>query len=104
MRALLAVAVEPEDFDILAGVTRHHRQVNHDQVVRLRHSNPHESLEQLAQRLGCSLSTVKRHLRHERAAPAVRTLGTKLVPTEAEVMAAYQQVVARGGVGREAAA
>ena len=94
MRTRLAVSVEPEDFDTLAGVTRHHRQVDHDEVVRLRHANPHESLEQLAQRLGCSLSTVKRHLRHERQAPAVRRLGSKLLPTETQVMDAYAEVAA----------
>jgi predicted DNA-binding transcriptional regulator AlpA len=94
MRTRLAVSVEPEDFDTLAGVTRHHRQVDHDEVVRLRHANPHESLEQLAQRLGCSLSTVKRHLRHERQAPAVRRLGSRLLPTQAQVMDAYAAVSA----------
>ena len=52
LRAQLGVRVEPEDFDTLSGVTRHHRQVDHGEVVRLRHANPHESLEQLAQRLG----------------------------------------------------
>ena len=92
MRARLAVTVEPEDFDTLAGVARHHRQVDHAEVVRLRHANPNESLEQLAQRLGCSLSTVKRHLRSERQAPAARTLPAGRRPSEAEVMAAYCEV------------
>jgi len=100
MRAQLAVSVEPEDFDTLAGVTRHHRQVDHDEVVRLRRAHPDESLDQLGQRLGCSLSTVKRHLRHERQAPAVRELGSKLLPTREQVMAAYEQVTA-GRWGRQ---
>jgi AraC-like DNA-binding protein len=69
IRARLKITVDPEDFDTLAGVTGRHRQVDHDEVVRLRHANPHESLEQLARRLGCSLSTVKRHLRRERNNP-----------------------------------
>ncbi|HZA05629.1 MAG TPA: helix-turn-helix domain-containing protein, partial [Propionibacteriaceae bacterium] len=49
-----------------------HRQVDHDEVVRLRHAHPDESLETIARRLGCSLSTVKRHLRRERRDPGVR--------------------------------
>lgn len=104
MRTALGVRVEPEDFDTLAGVTRHHRQVDHGEVVRLRHANPHESLEQLAQRLGCSLSTVKRHLRHERQTPSVRELGTPKMPSEAQVVAAYEQVTGRPLVGHEVAA
>jgi Transcription factor WhiB len=72
IRRALRVTVAPEDFDTLAGVTGGHRQVDHDEVVRLRHANPDESLETLAHRLGCSLSTVKRHLRRERRNPTVR--------------------------------
>ena len=40
--------------------------------VRLRHAHPDESLETIARRLGCSLSTIKRHLRRERHNPGVR--------------------------------
>ena len=72
IRRALRVTVAPEDFDTLAGVTGGHRQVDHDEVVRLRNAHPDESLETLAHRLGCSLSTVKRHLRRERRTPTVR--------------------------------
>src|SRR6187431_2932696 len=58
IRRRLDITVEPENFDTMAGVTRGNRQVNHSEVVRLRKANPHESLDVLAQRLGCSLSTV----------------------------------------------
>jgi hypothetical protein len=85
IRHRLDVTVEPEDFDSLAGITRRNRQVNHSEVVRLRNANPNESLETLAQRLGCSLSTVKRHLRRERRQPAPRTAAPK--PSAAEVVA-----------------
>ena len=50
----------PVNFDTLAGVTGRHHQVNHSEVVRLRHAKPDESLEMLAHRLGCYLSTVKK--------------------------------------------
>jgi hypothetical protein len=66
IRALLGISVEPENLDTLAGIVGGNRPVDHDEVVRLRAANPGESLERLAQRLGCSLSTVKRHLRRER--------------------------------------
>lgn len=67
IRRRLGVIVEPEDFDTLAGATARNRPVDHDEVLRLRRANPDETLESIAQRLGCSLSTVKRHLRRERA-------------------------------------
>lgn len=104
IRQRLSLTVEPEDFDTLAGVVRHHRQVDHDEVLRLRAANPHESLVQLARRLGCSLSTVKRHLRQERAAPGGRQLVTRLRPTPPQVAAAWAQVTRSGWDRREDAA
>ena len=88
IRRRLDITVEPENFD--TGITRGNRQVNHSEVVRLRNANPHESLDLLAQRLGCSLSTVKRHLRRERREPTAHT--TKPKPTVAEVLAAAATV------------
>jgi Transcription factor WhiB len=90
IRRQLGITVEPEDFDTLAGVTGRHRQVNHAEVVRLRNANPNESLEMLAQRLGCSLSTIKRHLRRERREPTPRIAPAR--PTVAEVRAAAAAV------------
>ena len=69
IRGRLGVRSRPEDFDTLAGVSGGHRQVDHAEIVRLRRAHPDESLERLARRLGCSLSTVKRHLRRERRSP-----------------------------------
>jgi AraC-like DNA-binding protein len=86
IRRRLDITVEPENFDALAGVTGPNHPVDHSEVVRLRTANPHETLEMLAQRLGCSLSTVKRHLRRERREPTTET--SKLEPTVAEVVAA----------------
>jgi hypothetical protein len=97
IRRQLDITVEPEDFDSLAGVTRRHRQVNDGEVVRLRNGNPHESLETLALRLGCSLSTVKRHLRRERREPVVRAPSAK--PTVPEVLAAAAVVTGSALLG-----
>lgn len=102
IRQRLAVTVEPEDLDTLAGVTGRHRQIDHDEVVRLRHTNPQESLESLAHRLGCSLSTVKRHLRRERGHPSAGSVATP-APTLGQVLAVAADVVG-GSVLRQAAA
>ena len=48
IRRRLGITVDPEDFDTLAGVVGRNRQVDHDEVIRLRNANPHESLETLA--------------------------------------------------------
>jgi AraC-like DNA-binding protein len=88
IRQALRITVEPEDFDTLAGVSARNRQVDHDEVLRLRNANPHESLEMIAQRLGCSLSTVKRHLRKARQGHSPATL-TVVPPSREQVMQAY---------------
>ena len=93
LRATLGVSVEPEDLDSLAGVVRGSRQINHEEVVRLRQANPHESLEVLAMRLGCSLSTVKRHMRRARAATASEPKVTVMKPTMQRVLAAFAALV-----------
>lgn len=95
IRTLLKITVEPEDLDTLAGVQARHRQVDHHEVVRLRNANPHESLETIAHRLGCSLSTVKRHLRKARTGSNVTPIDRKPAPTTAQVLAALRTVVLR---------
>lgn len=100
IRARLGAKVQPEDFDTLAGVTTPNRQIDHDEVVRLRNANPYESLDNIARRLGCSLSTVKRHLRRARAnettaAPEAPTLRS-VAPSVEQVLHAYRTVTQRG--------
>jgi len=82
VRRRLGLVVEPEDLDTLAGVVGGTRQVDHDEVLRLRRANPDETLEQIAQRLGCSLSTVKRHLRRERDEPTSRRTTSRPAPVQ----------------------
>lgn len=97
MRSLLALTVRPDDLDVLAGAPSVGHQVNHVEIVRLRAQNPHMSLDTIAQRLGCSLSTVKRHLRRARAEAATgerhRTPSTSPRPSRSEVMRARELVV-----------
>ena len=110
MRALLGVRPQPEDLDTHAGVSAPNRQVDHHEVVRLRNANPYDSLESIAQRLGCSLSTVKRHLRKARSTAgddATSTAPQQMPPSLEQVMTAYRTVTtrrqARGGRAAQAA-
>ena len=101
IRRLLDVTVRPEDLDTLAGVVGG-RQVDHQEVLRLRAAHPDESLEVLAGRLGCSLSTVKRHLRRERTLPSrPGTGGVK--PRLAQVLAAAAEVTGGDRTAQRAA-
>jgi biotin operon repressor len=70
-------------------------QIDHNELLRMRRSNPQQSLESLAERLGCSLSTVKRHLRLARKgeSPSKRSK-LRAVPTMAQVLNAKYEVVA----------
>lgn len=104
IRARLRISLRPEDFDSLAGVTGGNRQIDHDEVIRLRAANPHESLDTLAGRLGCSLSTVKRHLRrHREEGRSGRVRRATQTPSGDDVLAAYRQVTAPPGERAEAA-
>ncbi|WP_175557345.1 WhiB family transcriptional regulator [Raineyella antarctica] len=98
MRKLLALSVRPDDIDALSGAPASGHQVNHAEIVRLRAQNPHMSLDTIAQRLGCSLSTVKRHLRQARtdasAGPAHPHHRTEPAPSHSDVMLAREMVLA----------
>ena len=104
IRTRLGIEVEAEDFDSLAGVVGGQRSVDHDEVVRLRRTHPDESLERIARRLGCSLSTVKRHLRRERNEPAAANGRGCARPTETAVRRATAEILAENSGSRRAAA
>jgi AraC-like DNA-binding protein len=93
IRALLGISVEPENLDTLAGIVGGNRPVDHDEVIRLRAANPGESLERLAQRLGCSLSTVKRHLRRERGNAGTVGQPPRSMPPMEDVIGAARSVL-----------
>ena len=101
IRRRLGIVVENEDLDTLAGVIGGTRQIDHDEVLRLRRANPDETLEQLAHRLGCSLSTIKRHLRRERQEPTVRRTVSRPMPVQ--VLQVTAAVVSGGASARRAA-
>lgn len=82
--------VEPESFDAVLGVSSSQR-VEHLAIINARRSNPNESLSQLAERLGCSLSTVKRHLRQERTGE--NTTVAAIPPSLEQVEQAWNDIV-----------
>ena len=97
MRTLLSLTVRPEDLDAVSGAPPVGHQVNHAEIVRLRAQNPHMSLDTIAQRLGCSLSTVKRHLRRARSEASAGkehdARQTLPAPTRSDVMLAREAVL-----------
>jgi len=97
MRRLIGVRLAAEDFDAYSGARGARQPVDHDTVLRTRAAFPDDSLESIAERLDCSLSTVKRHLRRARRAAATgadpSTRPRQRLPSMDEVFDAFEQVV-----------
>jgi len=102
IRHRLGISVVDPDLDVIAGVRGERRPVDHDAVMAMRAVHPDDSLEQIALRLECSLSTVKRHLRRARhhaaavdgAEPSVRPAPRdSSLPTVDDVLDAFDDVV-----------
>ncbi|MGV8846453.1 WhiB family transcriptional regulator [Tessaracoccus sp.] len=90
IRHRLGVVVSDDDFDAYAGVNSG-RQFDRNEIHRLRVANPNEPLSAIAARVGCSVSTVKRHLRRierDGLTPTPR----RAQPTSADVMRAADEV------------
>ena len=91
IRANLDVKVESEDMDTYAGVTSG-RQFDRYEIHRMRTANPDQPLSVIAQKVGCSVSTVKRHLRRiEREGLPMKKREQDL-PSDSEVLAAARQL------------
>lgn len=95
IRQMLGVSVPAEDLDDAAGVRVEGRPLDHESVLTTRRAFPDETFEQLAERLDCSLSTIKRHLRRARAAeqdPRPTATNTA-VPSVDDVLDCFDAVV-----------
>ena len=93
IRARLGVTVEPEALDSFAGVSSG-RNFDHAEIHRLRQANPTQPLSAIAARVGCSVSTVKRHLRRaENQGGVVKSISQKNKPGKREVMKAAAEVL-----------
>ncbi|MCI1749661.1 MAG: sigma-70 region 4 domain-containing protein [Acidipropionibacterium sp.] len=99
IRGLLHVRVQPDDMDALVGILSSGRQIATHDVVRLRRSHPGEPLDFIAQSLGCSLSTVKRHLRRARTEADEPTPFIATRPDRADIITAFESVT---GMSRSA--
>lgn len=79
IRRLLGLRIAREDLTDFAGTTREGGRLTHADVARARRADPDATLETIAERLGCSLSTVKRHLRQARleATPTVASVPSR---------------------------
>lgn len=91
IRARLGVTVAPEDFDAFAGVNSG-RQFDRYEIYRMRTANPDQPLSAIAAKVGCSVSTVKRHLRRIEAEGGVPRTITKKTPSPAQVVAVAEDV------------
>lgn len=99
IRKRVGISVRAEDLDAYAGTRGDRQPVEHDDVLRMRAAHPDDSLETIAERLGCSLSTVKRHLRRARRESAAGPTGPTgqpedvAAPTMDQVFEAFEAVV-----------
>ena len=91
IRARLGVTVAPEDFDAFAGVNSG-RQFDRHEIHRMRTANPDQPLSVIAAKVGCSVSTVKRHLRRIEAEGGVPRTITKKAPSPAQIVAVAEDV------------
>ena len=91
IRARLGVTVAAEDFDTFAGVNSG-RQFDRYEIHRMRTANPDQPLSAIAAKVGCSVSTVKRHLRRIEAEGGVPRPIKQKTPSQAQVVAVAEDV------------
>lgn len=101
IRSRLDVAVNEEDFDAFAGVNSG-RQFDRYEIQRMRNANPDQPLSVIAAKVGCSVSTVKRHLRRLEAEGGALRPTERRVPSQARVLAVAEEV--KRGTRRRTAA
>lgn len=92
MRRQLGITVQRDDLSAWTGTRGPNRRLTTDEVLRLRAAHPTESLPELAVRLGCSLSTIKRHLRAHRDGTAISTDTAPEPPDMDAVLSAWHRV------------
>lgn len=94
IRNRLGVRVKADDMDPYAGVNSG-RQFDRFEIHRMRAANPDQPLSVIAQKVGCSVSTVKRHLRRiEQEGGLPMADETRVAPSASEVLAVAQELKA----------
>ncbi|MEZ5086380.1 MAG: WhiB family transcriptional regulator [Tessaracoccus sp.] len=99
IRARLKVSVDNDDLDSYIGM-RSSRHFDGREILRLRAAYPDQPLSVIAAKAGCSISTVKRHLR--RAELEGLEFSEPVQPSPEQILAAADEV--KGGVTRRQAA
>ncbi len=94
MRALLGIEVPQSTLTPYGAPRVGGGPVSHEAVITARQAYPKDTCQQLAERLGCSTSTIKRHLRRDREQRAAdmavpRPAVQQDVPTLDEVLDAF---------------
>jgi hypothetical protein len=94
MRAQLGVEVSQPSLAPFGAPRVGGGPVSHEAVVAARQAHPKDTCQQLAERLGCSTSTIKRHLRRERqkAASPADGAAAEGKPTLEQVLDAFDQL------------
>ncbi len=88
IREKLGYHLAKENFDSYVD-TPSGTRVNHETIVQLRQQYPKATLNELATQAGCSLSTIKRHMRRMRSAKKIHTQTRPTPPSVEEVMETY---------------
>lgn len=91
IRARLGIAVALEDLDAFAGVSSG-RQFDGHEIHRMRTAHPEQPLSAIAAKVGCSISTVKRHLRRIEAEGTSARPVQKKAPAPARIVAVAEDV------------
>lgn len=95
IRSRLGITVATPDIDRIAGVRTAGSPVDHESILAARRAYPRDTFAQLADRLGCSLSTIKRHLRQASTRPrSTKPRSTRTAPpTVDELLDVFDEVV-----------
>lgn len=91
IRARLGVDVVQEDLDAFVGSSSG-RQFSRLEIYRLRTANPALPLSSIASKVGCSVSTVKRHLRRIEEQGGIELPENQSMPSKERVLAVAAEV------------
>jgi hypothetical protein len=95
MRRSLGIDIAPAPLQSFGAPRVGGGPVNHEAVLAMRQTHPKDTCQQLAERLGCSMSTIKRHLRREREhqdAVATPPAASAHTPSVDEVLDAFDSL------------
>ncbi|CAN5162372.1 hypothetical protein BH09ACT10_BH09ACT10_11000 [soil metagenome] len=95
IRTMLGIEIMAAPVDGSLSMRTGKGPVDHDAVMTVRRAHPEETFSQIAERLGCSLSTIKRHMRRARTMrdDTHRPVSATRIPTVDEVLECFDTIV-----------